>query len=88
MVVDDRCGWIPEGEVLCNVCSAGVVEVDSVVAVGWFRNVRVGLVVLTVGCAVVVVMKDNRLEIVEDMVNVVVFVKLWIGGLVSNSPSI
>ena len=67
---------------------AGVVEVDSVVAVGWFQNVRVVLVVLTVGCAVVVVMKDNRLEIVEDMVNVVVFVKLWIDGLVSNSPSI
>ena len=71
-----------------NVYEAGVVEVDSVVAVGWFQNVRVVLVVLTVGCAVVVVMKDNRLEIVKDMVDVVVFVELWIGGLVSNSPSI
>ena len=39
---------------------AGVVEVGSVVAVGWwYRSVRVELVVLTVECAVVVIMKHN-----------------------------
>ena len=41
--------------------------------------------VLIVECAVVLIMKDNGWEIVEDIVDVVVFVELWIGGLTSNS---
>ena len=70
------------------MCSGDVVEVDSVVVIGWYQSVRVGLVVIIVECAVVVIMKDNGWEIVEDMVNVVVFVVLWIGGLSSFSSSI
>ena len=41
--------------------------------------------VLIVECVVVLIMKDNGWEIVEDIVDVVVFVELWIGGLTSNS---
>ena len=41
------------------MCSGGVVEVDSLIAVGWCRSVGVGLVVHLVECAVVVIMKDN-----------------------------
>ena len=41
--------------------------------------------VLIMECAVVLIMKDNGWEIVEDIVDVVVFVELWIGGLTSNS---
>ena len=41
--------------------------------------------VLIVEFAVVLIMKDNGWEIVEDIVDVVVFVELWIGGLTSNS---
>ena len=64
--------------------SSGVVEVDSVVVVGWCHSVRVGLAVLLVQCALVVIMKKNEWEIVEDVVDVVVFVELWIGGLDTN----
>ena len=53
-------------------------EVDSLIAVGWCRSVGVGLVVRLVECSVVVIMKDNGREIVEDMVDVVVFVELWV----------
>ena len=67
------------------MCGGGVVEVDSRVAVGWCRSVRVGLVVFIVECVVVVVMESNGWEIVEDVMDVVVFVELWIGGLASNS---
>ena len=35
-----------------------------------------------------VIMKDNEWKVVEDVVDVVVFVELWVGGLVSNSSSI
>ena len=41
--------------------------------------------VLIVEFAVVLIMKDNGWEIVEDIVDVVVFVELWIVGLTSNS---
>ena len=60
-------------------------EVDSLIAVGWCRSVGVGLVVRLVECAVVVIMKDNGWEIVEDMVDVVVFVELWVIKLTINS---
>ena len=60
----------------------------SVVAVGWCRSAGVGLVMLIVECAVVVTMGQNGWEIVEDEVDVVVFVKLWIGELASDSSSI
>ena len=50
------------------MCSGDVVEVDSVVVIGWYQSVRVGSVVIIVECAVVVIMKDNGWEIVEDMV--------------------
>ena len=43
---------------------------------------------LTVECYVVVIMKDNGWEIVDNVVDVVVFVELWIGGLASNSSSL
>ena len=58
---------------------------DSLIAVGWCRSVGVGLVVRLVECAVVVIMKDNGWEIVEDMVDVVVFVELWVIKLTINS---
>ena len=35
---------------------------------------------LILKCAVVVIMKENGWEIVEDGVDVVVFVELWVGG--------
>ena len=41
--------------------------------------------VFIVECVVVVVMEYNGWEIVEDVMDVVVFVELWIGGLASNS---
>ena len=41
--------------------------------------------VLIVEFAVALIMKDNGWEIVEDIVDVIVFVELWIGGLTSNS---
>ena len=66
----------------------GIVEVGSVVVVGWFRGVRVGLVVLILECAVMVVMQHNGWVIVEDVMDVVVLVELEIGGLASNSSSI
>ena len=47
-----------------------------------------GLVVFIVECAAVVIMKDNGWEMVEDVVDVVVFVKLWVGWLVICSSSI
>ena len=50
--------------------------VDNVVVVGWYRSVRMELVVLMVECAVVVIIKDNGWEMVEDVVGVVVFVEL------------
>ena len=50
--------------------------VDTVVVKGWYRSVRMELVVLMVECAVVVIMKDNGWEMVEDVVDVVVFVEL------------
>ena len=50
------------------------------VVVGWCCGIRVGLVVLIVECAVVVIMKENGWEIVEDVVDMVVFVELWVGG--------
>ena len=61
---------------------------DSVVVAGWCRIVGVGLVVLIVECAVLAIMKDNGWEIVEDVVEVVVTVELWVAGLVINSSSI
>ena len=70
------------------MCSGGVLEVDSVTAIGWCHSVVVGLVVLTVECAVVVIIKDNRWEIVEDVVDMVVFAELWVGGLTINSSNI
>ena len=70
------------------MCKGGVVGVDNVVVKGWYRSVRMELVVLMVECAVVVIMKDNGWEMVEDVVDVVVFVELWVGGLASNSSSI
>ena len=89
VVVDDGCGCIGEGDVLEDVCGGGgVVEVDSVVAVGWCQSVRVGLVVLIVECAVVVIMQHNGWATMEDVVDVVVLVELWIGGLASTSSSI
>ena len=69
------------------MCSGGVLEVDSVTAIGWCHSVVVGLVVLTVECAVVVIIKDNRWEIVEDVVDMVVFAELWVGGLTINSSN-
>ena len=66
----------------------GIVEVGSVVVVGWFRGVRVGLVVLIFECAVMAVMQHNGWVIVEDVMDVVVLVELEIGGLASNSSSI
>ena len=70
------------------MCRGGVVGVDSVVVVDWCRSVRVEFVALTVECYVVVIMKDNGWEIVYNVVDVVVFVELWIGGLASNSSSL
>ena len=71
------------------MCSSGVVGVDSVVLVGWCHSVKVGLAVLIVECGVVVIMKKkNRWEIVEDVVDVVLFVELWVDGLATNSSSI
>ena len=58
-------------------------EVGSVGAASWCRSVRVGLVVHTVECNVVVYC--NGWAIVEDVVDVVLLVELWIGGLNSNS---
>ena len=49
----------------------------SVVAVLWGVIVEI---VLIVECDVVVIMKENGWEIVEDMVDMVVFVELWVGG--------
>ena len=66
----------------------GVVEMDSVVALGWCRSVIVGLVVLIVECAVVVIMQHNGWATVEDVVDLVVLVELWIGGLAITSSSI
>ena len=72
VVVDGGCGLIGEGDVLCIVgCvywwRCGSVEVDSVMA----------------ECIVVVIMKDNEWEIVEYVVDMVVFVELWVDGLAS-----
>ena len=55
---------------------------------GWCRIVGMGLVVLIVECVVLVIMKDNGWEIVEDVVEVVVIVEFWVAGLVINSSSI
>ena len=81
VVVNGGFGLISEDDVLYDVCSCGVVGVDSVVVVRSYRSLRVVLVVLMVKCAVVMIMKDNVWEIVEDRVNVVVFVEGWVGGL-------
>lgn len=81
VVVNGGFGLISEDDVLYDVCSCGVVGVDSVVVVRSYRSLRVVLVVLMVKCAVVMIMKDNVWEIVEDRVNVVVFVEWWVGGL-------
>ena len=62
--------------------------VDNVVVVGWYHSVRVGLVVLMVECAVVDSVKDNGWEVVEDVVDMMVFVEFWVGGLASNSSSV
>ena len=70
------------------MCSSGVVGVDSVVLVGWCRSVKVGLAVLIVECGMVVIMKQNRWERVEDVVDVVLFVELWVDGRATNSSSI
>ena len=70
------------------MCSSGVVGVDSVVLVGWCHSVKVVLAVLIVECGVVVTMKQNRWEIVEDVVDVVLFLELWVDGLATNSSSI
>ena len=48
---------------------------DKVVVVGWYHSVRVGLVVLMVKCAAVDSVKDNGWEVVEDVVDMVVFVE-------------
>ena len=89
-VVDGGCGWIGENDVLWDVCGGGgvVVEVFSMVAQGWCRSARVGLVVLIMECTVVVMMQYNGWVVVEDVVDLPVFVVLWIGGLASNSSSI
>lgn len=81
VVVNGGFGLISEDDVLYDVCSCGVVGVDSVVVVRSYCSLRVVLVVLMVKCAVVMIMKDNVWEIVEDRVNVVVFVEWWVGGL-------
>ena len=81
VVVNGGFGLISEDDVLYDVCSCGVVGVDSVVVVRSYRSLRVVLGVLMVKCAVVMIMKDNVWEIVEDRVNVVVFVEWWVGGL-------
>ena len=52
-----------------------------------------GLVVFIVECVVVVVMADNGCKMVEDVVDVVVFVEycclvLWVGGLAIRSSNI
>ena len=70
------------------MCSGVVMEMDSVVVAGWCRIVGVELVVLIVECAVVVIMKDNGWEIVEGVVEVVVFVELLLAGLVISSSRI
>ena len=89
VVVDGRCGWIGENDVLWDVCGGvSVVEVFSMVALGWCWSARVGLVVLIVECAVVVMMQYNGWVVVEDVVGLAVFVVLRIGGLASNSSSI
>ena len=89
VVVDGRCGWIGENDVLWDVCGGGsVVEVFSMVALGWCWSARVGLVVLIVECAVVVMMQYNGWVVAEDVVDLAVFVVLRIGGLASNSSSI
>lgn len=59
VVVNGGFGLISEDDVLYDVCSCGVVGVDSVVVVGSYRSLRVVLVVLMVKCAVVMIMKDN-----------------------------
>ena len=81
VIADGGFELIGEGDVLKDVRSSGVVEVDSVVVVGWCCSVRVRLAVLLVECAPVVIMKKNEWEIVEDVVDVVVFVELCVGGL-------
>ena len=60
----------------------------SMVEPGWCRSVGFVSVMLIVDCVVVVIMEYNGWEIVEDEVDMVVFVELWIGGLASNSSSI
>ena len=62
--------------------------VDNVVVAGWYLSVRVGLVVLMVECAVVDSVKDNGWEVVEDVVDMTVFVEFWVGWLASNSSSV
>ena len=50
--------------------------VNSIVAVGWCRIVGLGLIVLIVECDVVMIIKVNGWEILEDMVNLLVLVNL------------
>ena len=59
VVVDGGFGLNGEGEVLEDACSSGVLWVDSVVVVGWYRSLRLWLGVLIVEYTVVVIMKDN-----------------------------
>lgn len=51
-------------------------DVNSIVAAVWCRIVELWLIVLIVECDVVVIIKVNGWEIVEDMVNVLVFAEL------------